>query len=297
MNLPVLNKSNQRLGVCAPSARFDRSRFDRGIKQLESLGFRLEIPERIFAEKRYLAGDDLDRARVINRLYADPDIDAVICARGGFGAMRILPYLDWDLIKHNPKPLIGFSDITAMLLAVIDRTQGRVIHGPTVSSLADADAKTIESFIEFTAFTTGPKAVFAGDCLIQGDGRTEYKGEFKGGNISTISHLIGTPFVPNFDQAVLFLEDVNEPAYKIDRMLTQMKMAGMFDRIKGVVTGSFESCANSEYIDEILTEVFSDCQVPVLTGVESGHGPVNLSIPMGLPAVIHASSLKVCFHA
>ncbi|MFH2091381.1 MAG: LD-carboxypeptidase [Pseudomonadota bacterium] len=285
-------KSGKKIGICAPSARFDRQKFDQGIGQLQSLGFSLVIPQKIFDEKRYLAGDDLQRATLINQFFSDPKIDGIICARGGFGAMRILEHLDWELIKNNPKPFIGFSDITAILLSIIDRTGNPVIHGPTVVSLATPDPRTIESLYQVLTNPDHPFDLFCEKTLKSG----KTCGQFKGGNISTISHLMGTPFIPDFKESILFLEEINEPAYKIDRMLIQMKMAGCFDHIQGIVTGSFEHCENAEYIEQILVETFDDCQVPVLTGLACGHGPVNLSLPMGLPVILDADSRTISWN-
>ena len=114
-----------RLGVCAPSARFDTEKLNSGIQIIEALGFKVKVPEEIFKKKRYLAGDDIVRANVVNDLFQDPAIDGIICARGGFGALRILDHLNWNIIKQNPKPFIGFSDNTAILLAIIDETGDR----------------------------------------------------------------------------------------------------------------------------------------------------------------------------
>jgi muramoyltetrapeptide carboxypeptidase len=267
-----------RLGICAPSARFDTGKLNLGIQTLENLGFKVTVPEEIFQKKRYLAGDDIARADVINQLFSDPDIDGIISARGGFGAMRILDHLNWTAIKQNPKPFIGFSDNTAILLSIIGETGNWVIHGPNVVSLAGAEKKTIDSFYNTLTGSSGKIHVTDGKIIRPGMCR----GVLKGGNIATISHLLSTKYQPDFKNAILFLEDIGEPAYKIDRMLTQMKMAGLFEGIAGVITGTFENCDNDEYIEEILSEIFTPCNVPVLSGLDSGHGKVNLSLCMGM---------------
>ncbi|WP_245743064.1 S66 peptidase family protein [Desulfobacula phenolica] len=265
------------LGVCAPSSRFDPETLNRGIRVLEQLGLEVRVPEEIFQKKRYLAGDDKLRAGLINRLFSDPDIDAIICARGGFGAMRVLDHLNWNLIRHHTKPFIGFSDCTAILLSIIDQTGNKVIHGPNVVSFADAPQKTIDSFYGTIQDSVDAIKVSAGQIIKPG----KCTGVLKGGNITTISHLLGTRFQPDFKNCVLFMEDIGEPAYKIDRMLTQMKMAGLFVGIRGVITGSFENCNNREYLEEILSEIFDEYSVPVLSGLDAGHGKINLSLCMG----------------
>jgi len=284
-------KPGDMLGVCAPSARFDTEKLSLGIQILKKLGFKVKVPEEIFNKKRYLAGDDSVRANVVNRLFSDSDVDGIICARGGFGAIRILDHLNWNNIRQNPKPFIGFSDNTAILMAIMAETGGPVVHGPNVVSFADAPEETIDAFYQTLTGKThkidikNRQAIKPGRCA----------GILKGGNLSTLSHLLGTVFQPDFKETVLFLEDVGEPAYKIDRMLTQMKMAGLFERIRGVITGSFENCDNNEYVREILFEIFDGYNVPILSGLDSGHGKVNLSICMGTRIEMNTEPATICW--
>jgi len=278
MKIPTLLKPGDILGVCAPSARFDTGKLNLGIKVLENLGFTVKVPKEIFKKKRYLAGNDILRASVINNLFSDPDIDGIICARGGFGAIRTLDHLDWKAIKQTPKPFIGFSDSTAILLSLIGKTGNPVIHGPNVVSFAVAQKETIDSFYKTLTGSFDKIKITDGQVLKAG----KCAGILKGGNIATISHLLGTKFQPDFKNCILFIEDIGEPAYKIDRMLTQMKMAGLFEGIQGVITGAFEDCDNAEYIEEILLEIFDPYNVPILSGLDSGHGKVNLTLYMGI---------------
>ncbi len=270
-------KLGDTLGICAPSARFDSEKLNTGIQVIEKKGFKVKVPSEIFEKKRYLAGDDTLRADVVNRLFSDPEVNGIICARGGFGAMRILQFLDWELIKQNPKPFIGYSDSTAILLSIINRTRHSVIHGPNVVSFASAPEETIDSFFKLLLEPVEPITIKHSKIIKPG----ECEGILMGGNMATISHLLGTEFQPDFAGSILFLEDIGEPAYKIDRMLTQMKMAGIFERLQGVITGSFEACENEAYIDEILSETFEEFDIPVLSGLAAGHGQVNLSLKMG----------------
>ncbi len=273
---PRLEKGDL-MGVAAPCARFDQSLLNQGIACLKQLGFAVRIPEQIYEKKRYLAGEDLCRAAVINELAADPDVKGIICARGGFGAMRMLAHLDWDLIQTRPKLFVGFSDATALLTAVMQQAGISVVHGPNLVSLAAPDALTLDSF--FAAVTGTLTAVTADDgmCLKPG----QAKGVLAGGNLATLVHLVGTRFAPDFSGTVLFLEDVGEPAYKIDRMLSQMKMAGLFTHVSGVVTGAFTQCDQKEYLPEIFEDIFAEYNIPVLMGLASGHGKTNLSLAMG----------------
>lgn len=256
---------------------------------LENAGFKVVVPKEIFSHKRYLAGEDHYRADIINKLYSDPDIDCIMCARGGFGAMRILPFLDWEVLKKNPKPFVGFSDNSALLTALIADAGHVVIHGPTVVSLAQAQSRTIDSLIAALQGLAGAMIPEKPGPLRGGHAQ----GILMGGNLSTLSHLLGTPYQPSFHNAILFIEDVNEKAYQIDRMLTQMKMAGLFSGLRGVVVGDFYKTDNEGYIQEILLEIFDDPEIPILEGMESGHGPVNLSMRMGAPVRLDAGNLTL----
>ena len=291
MKRPIALKPGNNLGICAPSARFDPEKLSLGIQILKKLGFKVTVPEEIFNKKRYLAGDDLVRANVVNRLFSDSDVDGIICARGGFGAIRILDQLNWNNIRQNPKPFIGFSDNTAILMAIMAETGAPVVHGPNVVSFADAPEETIDAFYQMLTGKThkidikNQQVIKPGKCA----------GILKGGNLSTLSHLLGTRYQPDFKSAVLFFEDVGEPAYKIDRMLTQMKMAGLFEGIRGVIIGSFENCDNDEYVEDILFEIFDGYNIPILSGLESGHGKVNLSICMGTRIEIDTEPARICW--
>ncbi len=275
------------IGVAAPSSCFDVKRFHKGLDCLSSMGFRVHVPADIFQKNRYLAGKDHARAQVINTLLADPSIKGVICARGGFGSMRILSELDWEGIKDSPATVMGFSDASALLSALVDRTHIPVVHSPNVLSLGDAEERTLNSF--FRAITGNAAPIKADGFLAKG--RAE--GILKGGNLSALVHLAGTPYQPDFAGSIVFLEDVREPAYKIDRMLSQMKMTGMFDSVCGIIIGDFTSCDHCELLPEIFREIFLPMQIPVLTGIQAGHGKVNLSLPLGQMVSIDTDILEV----
>jgi muramoyltetrapeptide carboxypeptidase len=277
------------VGVAAPCARFDRAKLYKGIECLKTLGFAVRVPERIFETHRYLAGEDATRAGVIHDLAADPHVKGIICARGGFGAMRILPYLDWDLIRAHPKLFIGFSDATALLTALMQQAGIGGIHGPNLTSLADAAPDTLAALKAAMTGSLLPVTVPDGLCLKPG--RAE--GMLAGGNLATLTHLLGTGFAPDFSKGILFLEDVGEPAYKIDRMLSQMKLAGRFDDLCGVAAGSFDGCEHPAYLPEIFDDIFGEYGIPVLMGLAAGHGPVNLSLPMGRQVSLDADRMTL----
>ena len=285
--IPPPLKQGDTIGVCAPSGAFDISRFNIGIDVLKSMGFNLHIPDAIYQQKRYMAGDDRERADVINSLFQNTNIKGIICARGGFGALRTLDYIDYELIAANPKLFVGFSDITALLIAIYENSKLQVVHGPVVTSLADTNESTLKSLYNqltssyysdlnntFSQDSNSSNRLFCSKCRALRKGYAS--GRLTGGNLTTLCHLIGTKFQPNFDDSILFLEDVGEPPYKIDRMLTQMKLTGIFRGVKGIIIGSISQPPS--VIDEILQEIFDNPEQPIILGFDSGHGKTNLSL-------------------
>jgi muramoyltetrapeptide carboxypeptidase len=285
---PALYKGDL-VGVAAPCSRFDASRLYQGIDCLKTLGFQVRVPEGIFEKKRYLAGEDHRRAGVVNELAADPDVKGIICARGGFGAMRMLDFLDWEVIRAHPKLFMGFSDATALLTAVMQKAGIGVVHGPNLTSLAGACPRTRTSF--FDAVTGLLQSMMVSDGLCLKPGRA--KGTLVGGNLATLTHLLGTGFSPDFSEGILFLEDVGEPAYKIDRMLSQMKMAGLFETVCGVAAGTFDQCDHPEYLPDIFDDIFGEYGIPVIMGMAAGHGAVNLSLSMGRQVRLDADQMTL----
>ena len=278
-------KSGDLIGICALSGAFDPAVFDQGIRVLEQMGFKVYVPPGLSARHRYLAGEDRHRAEIFNTLVSMDEVRAIMCARGGFGAMRLLPFLNFDRLRGAHKPLVGFSDVTAALISLGQQVNFPVMHGPVITSLAVSSDSTRSSL--YRALTC---PWYQLPSIIGENGVTLTKGKaeglFYGGNLATLCHLCGTPFQPRFSQAILFLEEINEPPYKIDRMLTQMKLSGMFRGVGGVIAGTFENCGDERLVHEILHEHLG--HVPLFSGVASGHGTVNLSLPMGVPVVMDA---------
>jgi len=281
------------VGVSSPAGSFEPDSLARGLGVLRGAGFRTLAPADLNTSDGYLAGSDVHRAETVNRLFRDERVDAVICARGGFGSMRILPHLDYALIAANPKVFIGFSDASALLDALYRRCSMVTFHGPVVTSLADASARTVEALLQATgrsetlAITCcGAETVHAGTAV----------GPVCGGNLSTLCHLLGTPFEPVFRDHIVFLEDCNEAAYRIDRMLSQMKLAGCFDAAAGIVLGSFEGCGPPEGIVKILRGLGIRAEVPILAGMDAGHGPLNTTLPFGVEATLDATAGTLTYH-
>ena len=267
------------IGICALSGAFDPGIFTQGISVLEGMGFRVYVPSGLSATKRYLAGEDQHRADIFHELAAMETVRAIMCARGGFGAMGVLPLLDFERLRGCAKPLVGFSDVTAALVTLGQRVHFPVVHGPVITSLATSFPMTNTSLYQVltTPWHQVPDLT-AEKGLTLTPGRA--RGLFYGGNLATLCHLCGTPFQPILENTILFLEEINEPPYKIDRMLTQMKLSGVFQGVRGVALGQFQNCGHEKILHEIFHEHLG--HLPLLAGIPSGHGHVNVSLPMGV---------------
>lgn len=280
-------KPGDRIGVAAPAGPFPRDRFEMGLERLKNLGFQVEIPPGVFRKNGFLAGTDEERAAGLTAMFADPNVKAVIAARGGYGCMRLLDRIDFETLSHPPKILLGFSDITALLLAFQKKTGMVGIHGPVVTSLSDADDATLS---HLKGLLTGRRVfpIQPQEMRAMRPGRVE--GRLLGGNLTLLVHLLATPYVPNLDGAILFLEDVSEASYRLDRLLITLKLAGLWDNLAGVILGDFNQCGPPEEIRDITQRVFSDFPGPVVTGFPIGHGARNLALPVGARAVLDADA-------
>jgi muramoyltetrapeptide carboxypeptidase len=281
------------IGVVAPAGPFDVDELYRGIDVLESMGFRTSVPDDLLKKDGYLAGPDIHRADLVNRFFADEKIKAIFCARGGFGSMRTLLFLDFELIQKNPKIFVGFSDISAILAVLYSKCRLVTFHGPVVTTLGNATQET----------KTAMFSALSSDTSLEINVKTAItikpglaSGPVLGGNLATLCHLVGTPFEPSFEGHILLLEDRGEATYKIDRMLTQMKMAGCFEGLAGVALGSFEACDSMDKIFRIVDQIFSGVRVPILAGFEIGHGRTNIMVPFGLEATLNTDRQSLFFH-
>jgi muramoyltetrapeptide carboxypeptidase len=289
---PARLKPGARIGIVAPAGPYDDETFGRGVRVLEKMGFEVFVPPQLLEAKGYLAGSDRRRAQFVNELFADKSIDAVMCARGGYGSIRILPLLDYPTLADNPKVFIGFSDITVLLNVLNNRCGMATFHGPVVTSLADSSDESRIALLQAVSSDTGCEVKVPGGTAVKGGSGT---GAVCGGNLTTLCHLVGTPYVPSFTNKILFLEDRAEAPYRIDRMLVHMKLAGCFENLAGIVLGSFEDCGSMESILNIVSEIFAPYPIPILAGLDAGHGENNITIPIGIEATLDADRLVLSY--
>lgn len=280
------------IGIAAPAGAFDRKELEKGVSGLRAMGFEVVVPDDICLAERYFAGTDAQRCESLHRIFAEPAIDAVMCARGGYGSLRILPLLDYALIGDHPKVIIGFSDITALLSAISMRCGLVVFHGPVLTTLGEASERTRAGLLEAVA-SDRPLRIRSQNASAWRPGTAS--GMLGGGNLTTLCHLLGTPFAPCFHEHIVFLEDRGEAPYRIDRMLTHLKIAGCFDGVKGLVLGSFQDCGDPAELMNIVEDVFQETEFPILSGMEAGHTDPNLTIPLGIRTELDTESRSLTF--
>ena len=283
---PGALKRGDVVAVVAPAAAVERQYLERGVAVLNGLGFRVRISKRALERDRILAGTDRVRADELQGFFADPEVRAIFAARGGYGCGRLLPLLDFNMIAHNPKIFVGFSDASFILGALV-RLGGLVcFHGPMVA-MDFARGLSEASLGHLRALLSGELDGFeleARETLRSGSAG----GELVGGCLSVLVATIGTPYQLDFRGRILFLEDTGEKAYRIDRMLVQMRQAGILGQVKGIVFGGLRPVDDSEQernlIRDFVAEATAGLDGPVLFGIEAGHGTENFTIPLGVHA-------------
>ena len=289
------------IGLIDPaSATFLRQDVEIVTEVLAALGFKVKRGVHLMDRYGYLAGRDADRAADVNALFADREVKGILAVRGCWGSARLLPHLDFDLIGRNPKVLAGYSDLTALLNAVNARTGLVTFHTPVgVSTWTPFSVEHARRVLMDGEALTMSNPVEVKDTLVQVDHRVSTltpgvaRGRLVGGNLTVLSAVVGSPYLPDFDGAILFLEDVREQIYRIDRMFTQLSLAGILRRVKGVVIGKCTDCDPGEgYGSLTLEEVFDDhikaLGVPAWHGAMIGHIDRQFTLPIGLEVEIDA---------
>lgn len=325
-------KKGDCIGITAPAYYIKDNDFNQAVMFLRILGYKVKVMKSCTRRYRYFAGSDRQRAKDLNELFADDSVDAILCLRGGYGCARILDYLDYEMIAAHPKLLIGFSDITALHIALMEKCGLSSVHGPMLSSFSDIYSHYIaqlfqnksvtEQLLEngdlpwngvidlneasfddtdlsytvsqFQSGLTSDKPIGDIDLpkgeklhtLIPGSA----KGVIIGGNLTVIASLIGTEYELQGEHALLFIEEVGEKAYRIDRMLQQLYQNGLFDRVDGILIGEMTDTQDDETctVDQVLKEYAHLAGKPCITGVPSGHGENNMFLPFGVMAEMTA---------
>lgn len=269
-------------------------------ESMEALGFKVKLGSHLFDRYGYLGGKDGDRASDLMAQFADPAVAGIIAVRGGWGCARILPLLDYDLILKNPKVLIGYSDITALLLAIHAKTGLITFHGPI--GLDPWNSFTVNYFrkiIMAAEAVTMENPVGIGDHLTQLENRVQTiapgkaRGFLRGGCLSIISALLGTEYLPSWKDSILFVEDVNEEIYRVDRMLTHLRLAGVLSQVKAFIFGRCTDCNPGEgygslTLEQVLEDHIRPLGIPAWYGAMIGHIPMKFTMPIGAEAQVEA---------
>ncbi len=301
---PPRLKPGDTIGLCCPAApAYSREQVQITQESLAALGFKTKLSAHFYDRYGYLGGRDADRAADLNAHFADPAVNAIMAMHGGWGCARLLPLLDYDLIRRNPKILLGYSDITALLLGINAKTGLVTMHGP--EGAATWNEFTVDWLRRVTM--AGEAVTFTnptdkGKLLAQTDDRVSTlrpgtaRGRLLGGNLTVLCHIVGSPYLPDFQNAILFVEDTHEDVYSMDRMLTHLSLAGVLGKISGFVFGKCTRCdaGSGGYGSLTLEDVFADhitpLGIPAFTGAMIGHIKDKFTVPLGIEAEINAAT-------
>ncbi|MGB9662147.1 MAG: S66 peptidase family protein [Moorellaceae bacterium] len=278
------------IGLVAPASPLGNELYlQRGIARLESWGFRVVLHRPLNTGAGYLAGSDEERAAELHAMFASPEVRALICLRGGYGSLRLLPHLDYNLIRSRPKIFLGYSDITALHLALVQRAGLVTFHGPMIYPELGGDLhpcteaalrSTLRGSLSSTTLYCLPHKGFT---VVPGRAR----GRLIGGNLSLLTSTLGTPFEVDTREAILFWEEVNEPLYRVDRMLTQLLLAGKLAAAAGMVIGECPGCGD---LEDLLRERLAPVGIPCLYGLPCGHGQPMVTLPLGVLVTLDAGA-------
>jgi len=295
---PPALRPKSTIGIVSPSSWMNESDLKTAVSVFDEKGYNLILGESVFLKENTYAGTPAQRANDINGMFANPDIDTIICARGGYGANRVLPLLDYDLIKANPKIFMGYSDITALLLSITQKTGLITFHGPMLTSFKNGMINYNFNQLERTLF--GQESVTIQSppdlqmrTLIPGIA----EGPIWGGNMCLLVNRIGTNDQLNTSGSILFLEDIGEYKYAFDRMLIHMKEAGMFSNIKGLIIGELkdmkeQNIAFGKSTDEIVMDVCGELEIPIISNFPCGHGKYQVTLPLSTVVKLEANSVS-----
>ena len=280
------------IGVIAPAGPVAQEEIQPTIDLLNKRGFHTHEASNLFQRNGYLAGHDEERLDDLHSMFSNNSINAIFCARGGYGSIRILDKIDYDVIVNNPKIIVGYSDITALLFAIFKKTGLVTFHGPVLRDLIQDDGDNLGDFLDLASSRT-PRIVDLSGGMVLNRGKA--RGMVIGGNLSIISSLIGTAFMPMMKGAILFIEDKGEPLYRIDRMLSHLRLSGVIDDLSGLIAGRFVDCGNISDINELLRDFTSRIDIPVINGLLVGHDVENKTIPIGIHAELDTENMTLSF--
>lgn len=304
---PTRLKKGDTIALVTPGSYITQQEKEESISNLSSLGFNVTYSDRLMQKNGYFSATDEERAADLNEMFERKNVQGIMCARGGYGCARILPYLDYDLIGNNPKVLIGFSDVTALQYAIYKNSSLITFHGPvSISTFSSFSVRNFNNVLlnptfelELLNSTTGNNYNPYGITVIS-EGIAE--GELAGGNLSIVASLIGTKYDIDFSSKIIFLEEFIEEPYRVDRMLTQMIQAGKFENAAGIALGVFKLCEPSKTnpsfngsfsLMDVLKDRLGNLGIPVIYGLSFGHVADKFTLPFGIRAEINTQTERL----
>jgi muramoyltetrapeptide carboxypeptidase len=281
MRKPPMLRRGDVIGVVAPAGAIEAAAVSAGVRALEQAGYEIRLGDSVFKRAGYLAGNDAERVADLAAMFSDPAVRAIVAARGGYGSGRLLPHFDVNLARQHPKVFVGYSDLTFLLTVLVQEAGLVAFHGPMVSGFAhhpDGAARLLR-------LLSGDRAdwnMTAGDIIEPGTA----EGTIVGGCLSVLVATLGTPYEIQTAGRLLFLEDVNEKPYRIDRMLTQLRQARKLDGVVAVVFGEMPGCVaepnEAVTVRDVIAQAFAKAPYPVVMGLPSGHGRSAVTLPLGV---------------
>lgn len=278
------------VAVAAPASPVSRAAWEAGVRLLKDWGFQVRSGPEVFETRAWGIETDRALARRFEEIWLDPEVKAVIGVRGGYGSLKLLPHLDLKVLRARPKRLVGFSDLTNLLLHLHHRLQLVTFHGPTVAHLGEITPAARESFYRWLT-APGPQSRTYENLEVLQAGRAE--GPLAGGNLTTLCHLVGTPYAPRLRGYLLFLEDYHEALYRLDRMIHHLLLAKVLQGVRGVVLGGFTDCGSRKGVLEVMSTALEPLKIPVLAGLPVGHQPENHTFPLGAWARLDSKSASL----
>lgn len=296
-HLPPPAGPGDRVGVAALSGPVDPARLETGLSVLRRLGFEPVLADNALSRHGFLAGTDAERLAAFHRLAADPDLRAIFFTRGGYGLMRLLPALDWDLLRRYPRAYVGYSDLTPFLLGLAERLGLVSFHGPLVAGDLARGLTADEEESLLGALAGRYPAELPLTSVLREGRNGGASGPLLGGCLSLLSATLGTPFFPDLEGSLLFWEDVNEEPYKVDRMLTHLNLSGNLASIEGMIVGHLgggeKTGGEPAEWPSVVASSLSGFSWPLAWGLESGHFAPNRTLPVGLPARLDTANSRL----
>ncbi len=289
---PVPLKRGDKVGIFAPSGAVNSDQLDEGISAIKREGFEIVLADGILDRKGYLAGDKEIRAKALEDLFKRDDVKAIFCARGGFGAIQLLPLLNRKIMRSHPKIFVGYSDVSVLLNWLFQSCGLVSFHGPMVVMDVARGLKGQSRDLFWDTLCGASDTWFVNGIPTCPGKRKVVEAEMVGGCLSVVVTTLGTPFEIETTGKILFLEDVGEKTYRIERMLTHLKMAGKLQKVAGVVLGEFtdRDVGGARDLTEVMEELFQDAEYPVLSGISAGHGEENYLLPFGVKMTLDAAA-------